>query len=133
MPNIHRHKGIQVLAVLMLGLTGIASAQDTGDEIFDGGFDFTATLTISNYLSWCTVEVGNLAPTGGPTFTISERLGATVFVDANPKAGFVWGYWTGTDGDTTDAHDENQLTTVTMTSDKSLLACCPFPSKEPCL
>lgn len=34
---------------------------------------------------------------------------------------------TGTDGDTTAAHDKNMTTTVTMTSDKTVLACCPDP------
>ena len=133
MQNVHRHKGIQLFAVVMLGLSSIASAQDAGDEIFNDGLDFMVTLTIDNYLSWCNVEVGNLAPSGGATVTLSERLGSTVFVDANPKAGFLWGYWTGTDGDTTAAHDKSQLTTVTMTTDKSVLACCPLPSGQPCL
>jgi hypothetical protein len=38
---------------------------------------------------------------------------------------FVWGYWVGTDGDTSAAHDTSMTTTVTMTASKTVQACCP--------
>jgi hypothetical protein len=50
-----------------------------------------------------------------------------VNLNAVPNYIFVWGYWTGTDGDKTSAHDMSMSTTVTMTSNKTILACCPDP------
>ena len=49
------------------------------------------------------------------------------FDSAAPNSIFVWGYWTGTDGDTAAGHDTRMTTTVTMTSDKTVVACCPDP------
>ena len=107
-------------------------AQDAGDEIFSDGFEVLVTLTVDDYLGWCTVAVGSLAPSASQTLSLTERLGSIVNVDAQPNVGFIWGYWTGTDGDTSAAHDRNESTMVTMTADKTVLACCPFAAEPMC-
>jgi hypothetical protein len=84
----------------------------------------TFTLTINNYLAWCSIT-----EEGAPyMMTMSFPEGTVVDLHGAPLAAFVWGYWTGTDGDVgSPTFDRDQDTTVTMTSDKSVLACCPFP------
>jgi len=82
------------------------------------------TLSIDNYLSWCSITEE------GATYSTSMMFPEGTVVDLHGmavNASFVWGYWTGTDGDVSPAHDVNMDTTVTMTGDKSILACCPFP------
>ena len=39
-------------------------------------------------------------------------VGSVAQLDASPQPGYVWGYWTGTDGDT-GSGDHNMATTVT--------------------
>jgi hypothetical protein len=85
------------------------------------------TLTVQNYLDWCDVtENGTTYAASVPPAT-SFAPGTVVNLNAAPSAIFVWGYWTGTDGDTSAAHDMNMTTTVTMTSDKTIMVCCPDP------
>jgi Divergent InlB B-repeat domain len=85
------------------------------------------SLTVQNYFNWCDVtENGTVYPLSAPP-AMSFASGTVVDLNAAPGTAFVWGYWTGTDGDTTSGHDKNMATTVTMTSDKTILACCPFP------
>lgn len=90
----------------------------------------TFTLAINDYLDWCTFTAN------GVTFTSSKTLtfpaGTVVNLHADPNPNFIWAYWTGTDGDTTSGHDTSQSTTVTVTSDKSVVACCPFATHPTC-
>ena len=51
-------------------------------------------------------------------------VGSVAQLDASPQPGYVWGYWTGTDGDT-GSGDDNMATTVTMNRNKQVVACCP--------
>ena len=89
------------------------------------------TLTVQNYLDWCDVtENSTVYPASVPP-VMSFAPGTVVNVNAEAATVFVWGYWTGTDGDTTSAHDTSMTTTVTMTSNKTILACCPFPPPAP--
>ena len=132
MPNA-RSRGVRkLLGALMLSLSGIASAQDSNDEIFGDGFEILFTLTINNFEAWCVVSVdGSSYAPAIPA--ASYRIGTVVDLSAQPATmEFVWGYWTGTDGDTGPAHDHSQNTTVTMTADKSVLACCPFSGSTTC-
>jgi hypothetical protein len=107
------------------GSTGTGGATGGQDGAADGPVLYT--LTVQNYLDWCNVaENGTVYPVSAPPVT-SFAPGTVVNLSATAGASFVWGYWTGTDGDTTSAHDTSMATTVTMTSNKTILACCPFP------
>ena len=86
------------------------------------------TLTLNNFDFWCAVtEEGSAAQA-----TTQYPMGKVVHLTGAPvSATFVWGYWSGTDGG---ANDTKQSTTVTMTSNKTVLACCPFATSPdtPC-
>ena len=88
-----------------------------------------ATLTIDNYLSWCQVKVGGVTYDKVSVPPLQFVKGTVVQLHGDPETKdpgvFVWGYWTGTDPGGMDA---NKDTTVTMTMNKSVLACCPFAS-----
>jgi hypothetical protein len=92
------------------------------------------TLTLQNYLAWCSVTVNG----GGPS-TANQTLhfapGTVVNLHADKaSAAFVWGYWYGTAGDTTAAHDKSMDTTVVMSGNKTIQACCPLTGapNDPC-
>ena len=109
------------------GTGGSGGSPGTGGQ--DGAADGPVlyTLTVQNYLDWCDVtENGTVYPVSAPP-VMSFAPGTVVNVNAVAATGFVWGYWTGTDGDTTSAHDTSMTTAVTMTSNRTILACCPFP------
>lgn len=88
-----------------------------------------ATLSINNYLNWCQVKVGGVTYDKVSVPPLQVTKGTVVELHGAPETKdpgvFVWGYWTGTDPGGMDA---SQDTTVTMTMDKSVLACCPFAS-----
>jgi len=114
------------------GSVGTGGSPGTGGAA-TGGQDGAAdgpvlyTLTVQNYLDWCNVtEDGTAYPLSAPP-VMSFPPGTVVNLNATAGASFVWGYWTGTDGDQTAGHDKSMTTTVTMTSNKTILACCPFP------
>jgi len=88
----------------------------------------TYTLIMQNYLQWCTVtEQGTSEGTATPvTMTFPAGTVVNLHADTASAAAFFWAYWVGTDGDTTTAHDTNMTTTVTMTKDKTIQACCPI-------
>ena len=111
--------------------SGTGGSVGTGGSSGTGGQDGAVlyTLTVQNYLDWCNVtENGTVYPVSAPP-VMSFAPGTVVNVNAVAATGssFVWGYWTGTDGDATSAHDTSMTTAVTMTSNKTILACCPFP------
>jgi hypothetical protein len=86
------------------------------------------TLTLNNFDFWCTVTAdGAAAPA-----TKMYAKGTVVHLNGGPVGdSFVWGYWSGTDGGN---HDTSMMTTVTMSADKTVLACCPFkpPASQLC-
>ncbi len=100
---------------------------DTGtkDAATDSGGDAGAqvTLTLKNYLAWCDVSVNS-----GATSTSDQSLpfakGAVVNLHSEPGNTFFWGYWVGTDK-ADGGEDLNKTTTVTMSADKTIQACCP--------
>ncbi|HEY1811076.1 MAG TPA: hypothetical protein VGG74_01900 [Kofleriaceae bacterium] len=109
------------VAIVLASACGNSSSPSP-DAASGSGSD--VTLTINNYLAWCTVTEQSAAFSMTKTFP----KGTVVSLDAMPaSSAFVWGYWTGTDGDTTGTHDTNMMTTVTMSADKMVLACCPDP------
>jgi hypothetical protein len=106
--------------------TGGSGAAGTTGAAGQGG-PVMYTLTVQNYLNWCDVtENGTTYPASVPP-AMSFASGTVVNLNAAPGSLFVWGYWTGTDGATGTGHDTQMATTITMTSDKTILACCPFP------
>jgi hypothetical protein len=122
-------------AGLLLAFGANAAAHEPGpvgttDTIFANGFeDFT--LTIDNYLAWCSVSVDggattpNPPPTQFPPGTVVPLFGEPV------SATFIWGYWRFTDADA-GGHDTNQNATVTMGSDRTVFVCCPFTNGSGC-
>src|SRR6184192_585425 len=102
----------------------------------------TFSLTVNNKLSWCTVSV--LAPTnvtlpnGGTatTNTITLAAGTIVSLHAEPGQDFIWasssaqGGWSGDLDVGTDPI--SKTIAVTLTSNKTVAVCCPFPSGTGC-
>ena len=114
--------------------TGTAgdSSSDTPSE---GGGGFA--LKIEDYLNWCNVAVnGGAVSTADPQNFGPFPAGTKVNLvgDTASSASFVWGYWRGTDGDTSGTHDTSKTTTVTITKDTVVQACCPLVSSPttPC-
>ncbi len=107
---------------------GCGSSEPSGGTGTGGtGGPAMYTLTVQNYLSWCDVtENGALYAASAPP-AMSFPAGTVVDLTAVPNTIFVWGYWTGTDGDTSAGHDMSMSTTVKMDGDKTVMACCPDP------
>jgi hypothetical protein len=83
------------------------------------------TLNIDDFLAWCDVSVNGGAPTSAPPASSFEK-GRVIPLhgDTANASYFVWGFWTGTDGDS-GATDTHMDTTVTMSADRSIYVCCP--------
>jgi hypothetical protein len=96
----------------------------------------TSTLKLEDYLAWCSVSVGDGGASSASLRTLTFPTGTVVNLsgDTASAASFVWGYWVGTAGDTTASHDPSKMTTVTMSGDKTVQACCPLTSSPttPC-
>jgi hypothetical protein len=117
------------------GSTGAGSTTGSGTTSGSSGSTggssggATYTLSVDNYLVWCSVEADGVPlvfSRSNEVTSVDFPAGSVVTLSGDALSGFVWGYWTGTDGDT-GAFDRNMVTTVTMDGDKSVLACCPFP------
>jgi hypothetical protein len=118
-----------LLALSLLSLSLNVGCASNNSPAQDGGGDgpLLYTLTVQNYLDWCDItENGSAYPAAVPP-AMSFAPGTVVHLGAAPNSIFVWGYWTGTDGDTGAAPDTSMTTTVTMTSNKTVVACCPDP------
>lgn len=118
-----------------------STAADTKADAADTATGDTAetsasfTLKIEDYLNWCKVSVNGGADSTAATQTFSFSSGTVVNLKGDTAGTlFVWGYWTGTAGDTTSSHDTAKTTTVTMTGNKVVQACCPLASSPttPC-
>jgi hypothetical protein len=106
------------------GTGGQATGGTGGQAAGDAG---TFTLKMENYLTWCTVTEQGTPEGTTALVTMTFPAGTVVnLIGAAASDAFVWDYWRGTDGDTGAAHDTNMTTTVTMTKDKTVQACCPF-------
>jgi List-Bact-rpt repeat protein len=116
-----------ILSLSVAAGCGSSTGGATGGQ--DGAADGPVlyTLTVQNYLDWCDVSENGTAYAATVPPVMSFAAGTVVNLNATAATGFVWGYWTGTDGDATSAHDKSMATTVTMTSNKTIVACCPFP------
>ena len=96
--------------------TGNSPGPDAGP---DGGVQFV--LNISNYEVWCAILENGVSYSTATQFP----AGTVVTLSATPLTGYVWGYWTGTDADD-GGIDTDMATTVTMDSERNVLACCPL-------
>ncbi|HZS42382.1 MAG TPA: hypothetical protein VFF06_36380 [Polyangia bacterium] len=113
-------------------------ANASGDLASSGDGSSGATLKLENYATWCTVSVNSAPATtantsGVQSYTFSP--GTVVNLNSVAASGtFVWGYWVGTAGDVGAGHDKSMSTTVTMSGDKVVQACCPFANapNTPC-
>ena len=117
------------------GLVQLPSVAATlADEIYPSGFENQVTLTMTNYIAWCSVTIDRGDPGAGTIYTFSNNYTITRTFDQGrvvPLHGdtagpaFYWRYWEGTDAAGL-GMDFNQDATVTMSGDKSVLACCPI-------
>jgi hypothetical protein len=108
------------------------AGETSTDAATDSG---KVTLTVENYLAWCTVSVNGASTSTASVQTIDVTPGTVVnLVGDKANATFVWGYWYGTAGDTTAAHDTAKTTTVTVNANMKIQACCPFATSPttPC-
>jgi hypothetical protein len=88
------------------------------------------TLTIKNYLAWCTVTVnGGTANTmATQTYQLAPNSSVTAQGDTKNAGSFYWGYWgnVGPDGGlSAGGQDTSKSIAFTITSDLTLEACCP--------
>ncbi len=120
----------KTIAIAILILTAGCSSSSTNPGNNDGALDGANTfnLKMENYLQWCLVtEQGtDEGMTEVVNMTFPAGTVVNLHADTASAASFFWAYWVGTDGDTTTAHDTNMTTTVTMTKDKTVQACCPI-------
>jgi hypothetical protein len=117
----------------MAKATDLAGVQDLATNVDAAGM---VTLKIEDYINWCNVSVnGGANSTADPQiFMFPTGTVVNLSGDTASAASFVWGYWRGTAGDTTGAHDTAKTTTVTMSGNKTVQACCPLTSSPttPC-
>ena len=112
------------------GTAGDGGATADAGMLSDGGLDGgeqVYLLTMRNYLNQCSLSgLGD----AGYLPTAAFVAGTVVPLQASPQPGYVWGYWTGTDG--ADSGDDLRMdTTVTMDANKQVLACCPQQGGAP--
>jgi hypothetical protein len=115
--------------------TGGGTDTATNDTPSEGGGGFA--LKVEDYLNWCNVSVnGSANSTADPQNYGPFPAGTTVNLvgDTASASAFVWGYWRGTAGDTGSTHDTSKTTTVKITKDTVVQACCPLVSSPttPC-
>ena len=96
------------------------------------------TLTVKDYLSWCSVSVDGGAGLSTTPQTISVTAGSTASLTAMPLSGFQLGLWHHTDGDT-GSGDPGTLSGTTSTAtatigstSKCVWVCCPFVGGSGC-
>ena len=104
--------------------TDSAPTDSSTKDASDGGSGFT--LTINDYLNWCSVTVNGGTPSTAATQTFQFAPDASVSLhgDTASSQSFYWGYWQSAnlaDG----GKDTNMNVNITMSGDVSVLACCP--------
>jgi hypothetical protein len=103
-----------------------------------------ATLTVKNYLSWCTINVNGGAGSSAASVTQPITGAATITLAATANTGFELGSapWHDTAGDhgtgdpgTLTGTGQTAVSTTTVavtTTNKCVWACCPFPDGTGC-
>jgi hypothetical protein len=109
---------------------------------FDAPIDTPSTpqLTVKNYLTWCSVTIGNGAPSAAGMQQVPITASGTIMLQASPSsssfedAGNMWHHTTGDTGTgetgtvvgTGMAAVSTAMVTVTMGASKCVWVCCPF-------
>lgn len=108
------------------------SGGGSSDASGDGGDGAAAqvTLTVHDYLNWCTVTVnGGTASTSDPqTYSFAPGTSVSAHGDTANASAFYWGYWgnVAADGGLSDGgEDLGKTVTFTITHDMTINACCP--------
>lgn len=119
---------ISMVLFLIGGRVDAATEVDAlADEIFLNGFEQFA-LSINDYFGQCSVSVNGGAATSSPQPMLFPE-GQIVSLHASANQGFVWRYWSGTDGGEPDL---NADTMVAMVADRQVLACCQTADQTTC-
>ncbi len=100
------------------------SPNDTGSDASDAST--TLTLTIRDYLQWCSVKVNGGQPSvlDPQTFFFNPDASVALHGESASDASFYWGYWQGP-GIGDGGQDLNQNVTLQMTGNVTVHACCP--------
>jgi hypothetical protein len=106
---------IASVAVLLL-VSHCGSSSTGGGGTPDSGPTSGFNLVINNYLAWCAVTVDGAPLSSSASYNFDA--GTVVNLHAEGEPTFTFAFWTNTDDNT------DNTTTVTMTSDKNVLACC---------
>ena len=102
-----------------------ATPTDSSTDASDGGSG-NFTLTINDYLNWCSVRVnGGDASTADPqTFQFPPDASVSLQGDTANSGAFYWGYWQSANiGD--GGKDTSKDASVVMNGNVNVLACCP--------
>jgi hypothetical protein len=100
----------------------------TASDATDGAANFT--LTIKNYIGWCSITVNGGTPStaGTQTFQFAPNTSVTVHGDTANASLFYWGYWgnVAPDGGLADGGEDLSMSvSFNITRDMTLNACCP--------
>ena len=119
-------------ASLLLVVCHCGSSTYGGTPLNDAGPGSGITLTVDNFDVWCTLTVNGVAQSAAQV-QYPFDAGTVVPLDAVANTGFTFAYWLGTDGANSGngGEDPHAATAVTMTTSKTVLACCNAPT-EPC-
>lgn len=102
----------------------VTQGTDSSSDASDGGSG-NFTLTINDYLSWCTVSVNGQDAGNSPgTYQFAPDASVALHGDTANASLFYWGYWqapTLADG----GKDLNKDVTIQMNGNVTVLACCP--------
>jgi hypothetical protein len=112
--------------------TDAADAQTGGDATPDAPTG--PSLTLKNYLSWCSVAINGGTPSTTAAQTLPATAGAEATLTATPAAGFILGanMWHHTDGDTGGGEPgsvSGNISTAArliQTGGNCVWVCCPF-------
>ncbi|HEY1555199.1 MAG TPA: hypothetical protein VGF94_10245 [Kofleriaceae bacterium] len=100
----------------------------------------SATLTVKNYLSWCSISVNGGTASTNATMTAPITAPGSITLAATAGTGFELGPtpWHDTAGDTgtgdpgTVSNGTSTATVAVQAANKCVWACCPFPDGTGC-
>ena len=101
-----------------------APSDASQSDASDGAAAFT--LTVRDYLNWCSVKVnGGTASTADPqTYSFGPDASVALHGESAADASFYWGYWQGP-GIADGGQDPAQDVTMQITGNVTVHACCP--------
>ncbi len=123
------------------GANEASSAQDSGTAADAGGVE--ATLTVMNFLSWCSVSINGGATSSAATVTTSVPTGAITTITITPASSAFeigadpWFGVTQNDGGAAPGIDvgsgvtETSTATVFVSANQCVSVCCEEPNNSP--